>query len=42
MKSGTTELQTGFIAQEVETVANILGYQFSSIVNHKMILITKV
>ncbi|KAF2338082.1 tail fiber domain-containing protein, partial [Flavobacterium ginsenosidimutans] len=32
MKTGTTELQSGFIAQEVETTANSIGYQFSGIV----------
>ena len=32
MKKGTTDLQSGFIAQEVETAANSIGYQFSGIV----------
>lgn len=32
MKTGTTELQSGFIAQEVETAANSIGYKFSGIV----------
>jgi len=32
MKTGTTDLQSGFIAQEVETAANSIGYQFSGIV----------
>jgi hypothetical protein len=32
MKTGTTELQTGFIAQEVEAAANSIGYKFSGVV----------
>lgn len=32
MKTGTTEIQSGFIAQEVETAANSIGYKFSGIV----------
>ncbi|WP_338840825.1 tail fiber domain-containing protein [Flavobacterium ginsenosidimutans] len=32
MKTGTTDLQSGFIAQEVETAANSIGYKFSGIV----------
>lgn len=32
MKTGTTELQTGFIAQEVEDAANSIGYKFSGVV----------
>ncbi|MCV2486422.1 tail fiber domain-containing protein [Flavobacterium sp. SH_e] len=32
MKTGTTELQSGFIAQEVESAANSIGYKFSGIV----------
>jgi len=32
MKTGTTELQSGFIAQEVETAAKAVGYEFSGIV----------
>lgn len=32
MKSGTTDLQSGFIAQEVEAVANSINYKFSGVV----------
>ncbi|PWB23896.1 tail fiber domain-containing protein [Flavobacterium sp. HTF] len=32
LKSGPTDLQTGFIAQEVETAANEINYKFSGIV----------
>ncbi|MET3027060.1 tail fiber domain-containing protein [Flavobacterium sp. UW10123] len=32
MKTGTTDLQTGFIAQEVEAAANGIGYKFSGVV----------
>jgi len=32
MKTGTKDLQTGFIAQEVEKAANSLNYEFSGIV----------
>ncbi|WP_338840826.1 tail fiber domain-containing protein [Flavobacterium ginsenosidimutans] len=32
MKTGTTALQSGFIAQEVETAANSIGYEFNGIV----------
>ncbi|WJS94029.1 tail fiber domain-containing protein [Flavobacterium johnsoniae] len=32
MKTGTTDLQSGFIAQEVETAANSIGYSFNGIV----------
>uniref|UniRef100_UPI003977E13C tail fiber domain-containing protein n=1 Tax=Flavobacterium sp. Root935 TaxID=1736610 RepID=UPI003977E13C len=32
LKTGTTDLQSGFIAQEVESAANSVGYQFSGIV----------
>ncbi|MFB9076009.1 tail fiber domain-containing protein [Flavobacterium procerum] len=32
MQSGPTDLKTGFIAQEVETVANSIDYQFSGVV----------
>ncbi|MCM0667684.1 tail fiber domain-containing protein [Flavobacterium tyrosinilyticum] len=32
MKTGTTELQSGFIAQEVEAAANSIGYKFSGVV----------
>lgn len=32
MKTGTTDLQSGFIAQEVETAANSIGYEFNGIV----------
>jgi hypothetical protein len=32
MKTGTTDLQSGFIAQEVEAAANGIGYEFSGIV----------
>lgn len=32
MKSGTTDLQSGFIAQEVEATANSINYKFSGIV----------
>ena len=35
MKKGTTDLQTGFIAQEVETAANSIGYEFNGIVKPK-------
>jgi hypothetical protein len=32
MKTGPTELQSGFIAQEVEAAANSIGYEFNGIV----------
>jgi len=32
LKKGTTDLQSGFIAQEVETAANSIGYEFNGIV----------
>ncbi|WP_348814127.1 tail fiber domain-containing protein, partial [Flavobacterium maritimum] len=32
MKTGTTDLQSGFIAQEVETAAKAVNYEFSGIV----------
>ncbi|MHC0442507.1 tail fiber domain-containing protein [Flavobacterium sp. 3-210] len=32
MKTGTTDLQSGFIAQEVEAAANTIGYKFSGVV----------
>lgn len=32
LKKGTTDLQSGFIAQEVETVAKSIGYSFNGIV----------
>ncbi|KAF2338084.1 tail fiber domain-containing protein [Flavobacterium tistrianum] len=32
LKKGTTDLQSGFIAQEVESAANSIGYEFSGIV----------
>ncbi len=32
MKTGTIELQSGFIAQEVEAAANSIGYKFSGVV----------
>ncbi|KAF2327746.1 tail fiber domain-containing protein [Flavobacterium ginsenosidimutans] len=32
MKTGTTDLQSGFIAQEVETAAKSIGYEFNGIV----------
>ncbi|MHC0442510.1 tail fiber domain-containing protein [Flavobacterium sp. 3-210] len=32
LKNGTTDLQSGFIAQEVEAAANSIGYQFNAIV----------
>jgi len=35
MKTGTKDLQTGFIAQEVEKVANSLSYDFNGIVKPK-------
>lgn len=35
MKSGTINLQTGFIAQEVEAAANSINYQFNGIVKPK-------
>lgn len=32
---GTTDLQSGFVAQEVEAAANGIGYKFNGIVKHK-------
>ncbi|PBJ11872.1 tail fiber domain-containing protein [Flavobacterium sp. ACN6] len=35
MKTGTTDLQSGFIAQEVEKAANSIGYEFNGIIKPK-------
>jgi len=40
MKTGTTDLQSGFIAQEVEAAANGIGYEFSGIVKPQKTIIS--